>query len=127
MGNAAAGRLIVVVDDDPSIVEGLGMILETWGYDVLTAQSAEELSGSLGTLTEPPALVLADHFLPGGHTGADVVAMVRRHCNATVPAIVLTGDTTPERRAEADAAGCRLLHKPVLPNALKAAVEDLIA
>ena len=126
MDNAAAGRLIIVVDDDPSIVEGLGMILETWGYTVLTALSVADLSGRLGGLSEPPALVLADHFLPGGHTGAEVVAMVRSQCGATVPAIVLTGDTTPERQAEADAAGCRLLHKPVLPGALKAALEELI-
>ncbi|MGQ9364717.1 response regulator [Azospirillum sp. ST 5-10] len=126
MGNPETGGLIVVVDDDPSIVEGLGMILETWGYDVFTAQSVGDLQGRLGDLGATPALVLADHFLPGGHTGGEAVEMVRSHCGARVPAIVLTGDTAPERQDEAAAGGYRLLHKPVLPTALRSALEEMI-
>lgn len=121
----SATPLVVVVDDDPSIVEGLALVLEGWGYDVLTARSLDELASGLPAATAKPALVLADHFLPGG-TGADAVAMVRRHCGATVPAIILTGDTTPERQAEATAAGYRLMHKPVLPAPLRTAIEELI-
>ncbi|HEY0838387.1 MAG TPA: response regulator [Azospirillum sp.] len=121
----SANPLVVVVDDDPSIVDGLALVLEGWGYDVLTARSLEELAAGLKTQAAVPALVLADHFLPGG-TGADAVEMVRRHCGATVPAIILTGDTTPERQAEATAAGYRLMHKPVLPAPLRTAIDELI-
>jgi len=121
----SASRLVVVVDDDPSIVEGLALVLEGWGYDVLTARSLDELAGGLPAATSKPALVLADHFLPGG-TGADAVEMVRRHSGDSVPAIILTGDTTPERQAEATAAGYRLMHKPVLPAPLRTAIEELI-
>lgn len=120
-----ASPLVVVVDDDPSIVEGLALVLEGWGYDVLTARSLDELAAGLPATTARPALVLADHFLPGG-TGADAVEMVRRHSAANVPAIILTGDTTPERQAEATAAGYRLMHKPVLPAPLRTAIEELI-
>jgi hypothetical protein len=36
-----------------------------------------------------------------------------------VLAIVITDDTAPERLIEAQRSGCRLLHKPVDPGALK--------
>lgn len=120
-------RLIVVVDDDRSIVEGLGLLLEGWGYEVLAALSLDELARNLPTATGRPGLVLADHFLPAGGTGAQAVEMVRKHVGAPVPALILTGDTTPERQAEAAALGCRLLHKPVQIGPLKDTVDSLMA
>jgi len=121
-----ASRLIVVVDDDRSIVEGLALLLEGWGYDVLTALSLDELTQNLPKATGRPGLVLADHFLPAGGTGAQAVEMVRKHVGAPVPALILTGDTTPERQAEAAALGCRLLHKPVQIAPLKDMVDGLM-
>jgi len=121
----AQSRLIVVVDDDPSIVEGLAMVLEAWDFEVLTALTVDELGRRLPGLSGQPGLVLADHFLPGNRTGAEAVELVRAHTGRPVPAIILTGDTTPERQAEAAAAGYRLLHKPVQVPALRAAVEEL--
>lgn len=121
----AQSRLIVVVDDDPSIVEGLAMVLEAWDFEVLTALTVDDLARRLPELSGKPGLVLADHFLPGNRTGAEAVELVRGHVGRPVPAIILTGDTTPERQAEAAAAGYRLLHKPVQVPALRAAVEEL--
>ena len=118
-------RLIVVVDDDPSIVEGLAMVLEGWDFAVVTALTVDDLKRSLADMSGRPGLVLADHFLPGNRTGAEAVELVRAHCGRPVPAIILTGDTTPERQAEAAAAGYRLLHKPVQVPALRASVEEL--
>ncbi|WP_448203641.1 response regulator [Azospirillum sp. sgz302134] len=128
-GGSGAGeqsRLIVVVDDDRSIVEGLALLLEGWGYEVLTALSLDELAKQLPQASGRPGLVLADHFLPAGGTGAQAVEMVRNHVGAPVPALILTGDTTPERQAEAAALGCRLLHKPVQIGPLKDMVDALM-
>lgn len=127
-GSADLGgsRLIVVVDDDRSIVEGLALLLEGWGYEVLTALSLDELARNLPQATGRPGLVLADHFLPAGGTGAQAVEMVRNHVGIPVPALILTGDTTPERQAEAAALGCRLLHKPVQIAPLKDMVDSLM-
>ncbi|TWA84458.1 response regulator receiver domain-containing protein [Azospirillum brasilense] len=123
---AEASRLVIVVDDDRSIVEGLALLLEAWGYDVLTALSLNELAQRLPQAPGRPGLVLADHFLPAGGTGAQAVEMVRAHVGATVPALILTGDTMPERQVEAAAMGCRLLHKPVQIGPLKDMVDTLM-
>ena len=122
-----ASRLVIVVDDDRSIVEGLALLLEAWGYDVLTALSLSELAQRLPQAPGRPGLVLADHFLPAGGTGAQAVEMVRAHVGGPVPALILTGDTMPERQAEAAALGCRLLHKPVQIGPLKDMVDTLMS
>ncbi|WP_353858433.1 response regulator [Azospirillum formosense] len=121
-----ASRLVIVVDDDRSIVEGLALLLEAWGYDVMTALSLTELAQRLPQAPGRPGLVLADHFLPAGGTGAQAVEMVRAHVGAAVPALILTGDTMPERQVEAAALGCRLLHKPVQIGPLKDMVDTLM-
>lgn len=118
--------LIVVVDDDASIVEGLCILLESWGFSVLRSLTLDELGKRLPNAAGRAGLVIADHFLPAGGTGLEAVEMVRRHAGTEVPAIILTGDTTPERRAEAEAMHCRLLHKPIQVGPLREAVESLV-
>ncbi|MCG5242243.1 response regulator [Azospirillum doebereinerae] len=120
-----ATPLIVVLDDDRAIVEGLSLLLDSWGFEVVTALSLAALEQSLSTLTRPPSLIIADHYLPAGRTGAEAVERLRGFAGKPVPAIILTGDTTPERQEEAQALGCMLLHKPVQVAPLRAAVELL--
>ncbi|CAO3415912.1 response regulator [Azospirillum doebereinerae] len=117
--------LIAVVDDDRAIVEGLSLLLDSWGYEVVTALSLAALEQSLPALTRPPSLIIADHFLPAGRTGAEAVERLRGFAGKPVPAIILTGDTTPERQQEAQSLDCMLLHKPVQVAPLRAAVELL--
>lgn len=117
---------IIIVDDDPFIVEALGMVLGTWGYSVVSALSMEALETALTGLGTIPSLLITDHFLPGGRTGAEVLARVRAHSGAHIPAILLTGDGAPERVSEAASAGFRLMIKPVAPAPLRVVVEELV-
>jgi CheY-like chemotaxis protein len=120
-------RLVVVVDDEPAIVEGLRLLLNAWGMEVLAAHTVGELTARLAGAPARPCLVLADYYLPPGNTGADVVGIVRSHCGYPVPAIILTGDTAPERQAEASALGAHLLHKPVQIATLRQAIDRALA
>ncbi|WP_246024226.1 response regulator [Azospirillum ramasamyi] len=117
--------LVVVVDDDRSIVEGLAILLDGWGYEVVTAVSVAAMEVQLGGLTRTPSLIIADHYLPGGRTGREVVERIRTQTGQHIPSIILTGDSTPERRDEAELMGCQLLLKPVQVGPLREAVEAL--
>jgi CheY-like chemotaxis protein len=44
-----------------------------------------------------------------------------------LPAVLISGDTAPERLREAHAAGLTLLHKPVSAEQLLAAIEGVLA
>ena len=122
---ASVKPLVVVVDDDRSIVEGLAILLDGWGYEVVTAVSVAAMEVQLGGLTRTPSLIIADHYLPGGRTGREVVERIRTQTGQHIPSIILTGDSTPDRRDEAELMGCQLLLKPVQVGPLREAVGAL--
>lgn len=115
------GGTAVVVDDDPIVLESLGLLVESWGMSAVRVASLDELPAALARTPRPPDLVLADYRLQGDRSGPDAVEMVRGHYGTPVPALLLTGDTHPDRLREAAAHGYRLLHKPIHPGALREA------
>ncbi len=118
------GRLALVVEDDDAVRTGLRLTLEGWGAVVVTARSPDDLAPKLDGLAAEPDLLIADYRLPGGATGRAVVEMVRRRW--AVPAVIITGDTDPERLREARSIGCRLMHKPVQPRELAETLAEVM-
>lgn len=51
---------------------------------------------------------------------------MRAEFGATLPALLITGDTAPQRLREARATGVPLLHKPVLPSQLYRAMTAVL-
>ncbi|MCR6630852.1 MAG: ATP-binding protein [Magnetospirillum sp.] len=116
---------ILVVEDDPMVLMGLQMILETWGMDVLPA---EDMAQVLERLDEAsPDLVLSDLRLRAGLTGFDVVERVRAMLGDHVPAIILTGETGKAELAEGQRRNLTFLHKPIQAEPLKAAIATATA
>ncbi len=82
---------ILVVDDDPDIVESLRLILESQSYEVLSAASAEEAFEKIQA--HRPDLVLLDIMMPEGTEGFQLVWRVRNELPedvADVPIIIVT-------------------------------------
>ena len=122
------GRLaVLVVDDDAMVRQALALLLEQWGCEVLVAEDAGDAVGRVGAIGRCPNAILADYRLPGGRTGIDAAMDVRRTCGREIPTIILTGDTAPDRIAEAKASGFRLMHKPVDPASLRAELGAMAA
>jgi two-component system alkaline phosphatase synthesis response regulator PhoP len=87
-----AYQTILVVDDEPQIVELVGDYLKQAGYRVLTARDGQTAL----TLArhEHPDLMVLDLMLPGGLDGLDVCRRLRRDPTlADVPIIMLTART----------------------------------
>jgi signal transduction histidine kinase len=116
-GDRLAGRRVLVVEDDPGVRLALELLLSEWGLAIQAVASLEEAAVLLEHLAQAPDLLLTDYRLPGGAFGTAAVELVHRRW--PVPTIVITGDTAPERLAEAQRSGCRLLHKPVDPGVLR--------
>lgn len=117
-GDVFAGRIALVVDDDWLVLKGLEMSLEDMGLRVHAARTVREAEQVLAGLDGPVAVVVADYTLTGGEVGTEVIAAVRRR-DPQAAAILLTGDTSPLRLAEAEGSGYRLVHKPVDPRRLR--------
>ncbi|CAO3458285.1 hypothetical protein [Azospirillum largimobile] len=116
--------VVLVVDDEELVRTGMQAMIETWGYRVLTGSCRAEAIGVLDD--HPPDILLADYRLRDGETGLDVIRAVHARLGRRIPAAIVTGDTAPERLAEAQAGGYRLLHKPVAATDLRTAVVELM-
>ncbi|MGQ9901164.1 MAG: HD-GYP domain-containing protein [Fimbriimonadales bacterium] len=103
---------ILLVDDEPSALEFLSVLLHEAGFDrVLLAHSVAEALRHLDSAR--PDLVLLDWHL-GAEDSAEVIRYLRlSHANEIIPVIVLTADITPAVKHSALAAGASdFLHKP---------------
>jgi len=123
----ARGKLVVVIDDDPLVLDSTGGLLRSWGCGVVTASSEHSALAVLAEHDRPPDLIIADSRLSDGKSGIEAVARLRTAFNASIPAFLISGDTDPERLREARASGYHLLHKPVRPMALRAMLSQFLA
>jgi signal transduction histidine kinase/CheY-like chemotaxis protein len=126
LADRSRSKLIVVVDDDALVLEGMRGVLTSWGCRVVTASSDSAALASLLECQRPPDLIISDYRLAGGRTGFEAIERLRSAFGAQVPAFLISGDTAPERLREASASGFHLLHKPVLPITLRATVNQLL-
>lgn len=117
---AVMKQTILVVEDDPMVLMGLQMILETWGMVVLPAEDMAQVLERLDDAQ--PNLILSDLRLRAGLTGFEVVERVRALLGRQVPAIILTGETGKAELAEGQRRNLTFLHKPIQAEPLKAAI-----
>ena len=118
--------LIVVIDDESAIQRAMCSLLTGWGHDVVTAGSRDAAMQQLLSRPDRPDLVICDYRLREGENGIEVIQRMRSEYNQDIPGMLITGDTAPDRLAEARASGLVLLHKPVPNSKLRAAIVNLI-
>lgn len=117
IGASLRGLHVLFIDDDEAVRAGMSHLLATWGCRCTAVESIDEALSA--TAREAPDVALCDYRLRGLQTGADAVGALRARLGESLPALLITGDTAPERLAEAHALGLPLLHKPVPPEELK--------
>jgi signal transduction histidine kinase/CheY-like chemotaxis protein len=114
------GKLVVVIDDDPMVLEGMRGLLTSWGCQMVAADSDQAALAALAAHARTPDLIVSDYRLQAGQTGIDAITRLRNAYGIPIPAFLISGDTAPERLREAIASGYQLLHKPMQPMALRA-------
>ena len=124
--DSIGGKLVVVIDDDPLVLDSTGGLLRSWGCQVLTAGSARVALAGLADCNQSPDLVISDYQLSDGQTGIEAIEELRKSLNLPIPAFLISGDMAPERIREARMSGYHLLHKPVRPRALRAMLSKFL-
>lgn len=118
--------LILVIDDEVAVQEGMAALLRKWKCDVVTAGSGAEMMGKLVAVDRLPDLIVSDYRLRGAENGFEVVEMLRNEFNVDIPALLVTGDTAPDRLRDAEASGLPILHKPLNPARLRTLMANLL-
>jgi CheY-like chemotaxis protein len=90
------------------------------------APSAVEACDPAGLSAATPDVIVADYQLAGGATGIEAISAIRIMLGRSVPALLLTGSTSPEPLGAARAGGFPLLRKPLAPAKLRAALTQLV-
>jgi two-component system, sensor histidine kinase len=120
------GKLVVVIDDDPLVLEGMGGILRSWGCNVVSCDSSEAALSKVELEAREPDIIISDYRLGSGKTGIQAIEQLRQSFGAEIPAFLISGDTAPERLRDASENGLHLLHKPVPPMRLRAMLNQLL-
>ena len=107
---------VLVIDDELMVRQSMRLLLQELGctvHDAVGSIAAAKIAAS-----ESIDLILSDMRLAEGDSGIEAIAQVRK-MQPGVRAVLVTGDTAPERLREAQASGLPLLHKPLtLPRLL---------
>ncbi|MEU4419250.1 response regulator [Actinoplanes sp. NPDC024001] len=115
--------VILVVDDDPDILDLIVFVLQGADHEVLAA------SGPTPALAHAASrdldLVITDFHMPD-MTGADLVRQLRKSPSRNdVPAILVTAAAT--KSTVPDGLFTRWITKPFAPRSLRAEVNDVLA
>jgi CheY-like chemotaxis protein len=121
-----SGKLVLVIDDDPLVLDGMCGILRSWGCRVRTAPSGVAALAATAEDGQPPDLIISDYRLADGETGVEAIETMCEAFSAVVPAFLISGDTAPERLRDARRRGYQLLQKPVTPMALRTTLGRLL-
>ena len=99
---------IMVVDDDPAILDVLRMILEDEGYEVISATSEDEV---LGWDSDWPEVILLDIWLSGG-SGQTICRQLKDDpATSQIPVILVSANQDAERIAR-DSGADGFIRKP---------------
>jgi CheY-like chemotaxis protein len=118
---AAGPGLILVIDDEIAIQHAMSDLLQSWGHEVIAAGSGEEIIARIADCPRRPDLIICDYRLRG-ENGIAVIERLQSEFNDDIPAMLVTGDTGPDRLTEASESGLMLLHKPLPEARLRAAI-----
>ncbi len=119
--------VVAVVENDPAILEGLREMLSEWGFVPVAGSTPGHVQHLLSQSKLRPHVILSDLHLGLSVTGFDAIASLRLSTGmAHVPAVILTGDLSPDHLRLAEARDIRLEHKPMRPARLRELLEGLV-
>ena len=125
---SSASALVFVIEDDGPSRLGLQLLLEDWGHRVVAAAGPDELLALAAEIPGKPALIVSDYRLRAHQTGIEAIAQVREEYNdEAIAALLVSGDTDPQRLVDVARHDLPLLHKPVDPVQLEATIARLLA
>jgi len=123
------GMFMLVIDDEPNILEGLSLVLRNWGAEVAVAESRAQVLALAEQWTRPPDVVITDLLLRDGENGLEVLRALDAHPGMRgrrAARLLVTGETKPDRLREIAEAGIAVLHKPVTSEVLRQALAAVL-
>ncbi|MFN7268308.1 MAG: response regulator transcription factor [Cereibacter sp.] len=118
------GNHVLVIEDEPNIVEAIRFILMRDGWDVSTLSDGDLAEDTIRSCC--PDVVILDVMLPG-RSGLEILAALRADAaTRSLPVLMLTAKGQGRDRAEAERIGAsRFMSKPFSNTEILASVRAL--
>jgi len=116
---------VLVVEDDAAVRDALKLLLTLDGYPTWVADSAagaEDLFALHGAEID---VMISDYQLGNGRNGLELVEKLRAAAGRDLPAVILSGDTSPVLASIHTVSRVVLLRKPVNARQLIIKLEEL--
>jgi CheY-like chemotaxis protein len=117
---------LLLVEDEPGVLNAMRILLSIEGYRVVTAASAAEALELLRDGVDFD-LIITDFHLEEGSTGTQVISVAREMLGESLKAILVTGDTSSAVRELQGDDMLRIASKPINSSELLALVKSLLA
>jgi Na+/proline symporter/CheY-like chemotaxis protein len=114
-----SGTLIVCIENDPAILDGMRTLLTAWDAKVIAVSDPEAAIAAIEAAGEPVTGLLVDYHLDRGN-GVAAIRDIRHRFGKSIPAILITADRSPNVRLAARQEKIAVLNKPVKPASLRA-------
>ncbi|MBO7128072.1 sigma-54-dependent Fis family transcriptional regulator [bacterium] len=106
-------RIVLVIDDEESILQSMKFMLGNSGYTVMTAADATAGLKIIKELEHELSVIVTDLFLPGGFDGFDIIEAVK-DLETQIPIIMITAFGNVETAVRAMQNGAyTFLTKPI--------------
>jgi Na+/proline symporter/signal transduction histidine kinase len=114
-----SGTLIVCIENDPAILDGMKTLLTAWDAKVIAVSDPEAAIAAIEAAGERVTGLLVDYHLDRGN-GVAAIRDIRHRFGESIPAILITADRSPNVRLAAGQEKIAVLNKPVKPASLRA-------
>ena len=118
-------QTVLIVDDDPDILDSVSFALEQAGYSVLTANNGED--GLRLAKQHQPSLAILDMMMPK-RSGFLVIEALREEYSEPIHLIMMTANQGNRHQSYAELLGVAdYIHNPVAINTLVERVNELLS
>lgn len=116
---------VLVIDDEENVRISTAAALRQYGLQVEMADGLAQAQAVATQLGRRLNAIICDFRLRSNEDGIEVIATVREQLQRQVPALLVTGDTAPQRVRQAQESGLQVLYKPVKIHVLVEALRQL--
>lgn len=121
---------IIIIEDDPNVLEAMERLLRHWGALCLTANSLTEVKHKLDEVERVPDIIVADYNLADDVVGPEVVGYIRDRFaderSTPIPSVIVSATPTDIVMEKVETANCEFMSKPVEPAELRALLIHLL-
>ena len=120
------GKRVLLIEDEPNIIEAISFILSRDGFTVHTHEDGETAMGKV--LATPPDMIILDVMLPG-KSGFDILQELRAEPKtASIPVLMLTARGQEKDREQGLRLGAdHFMTKPFSNNEVRDHVRTVLA